>query len=332
MARLRVFVSSAMHELEYEREVASKVIRELDMEPILFEGLPPMSKILQDAYLDEVKNCDFFVLILWQTLREAVEQEYITAVKNNRPILVLVKMLKKNEIREENLSRFIGELERVNNQQASFIPYYKAYRSLDQLSQFLKEGLMQEVERRLYAQTVTTRTREEMYQLGTEIMRSARKRLYIIQRTPSLIFGPRPYHDDRKLRYDVDFASALESWISKVVEGAGRECAYLYSAQSAKDEMEKERMQEQVKQKIKLYKEKERLSGYRFRFSSIPPRYSGPIAVGDNQVAIWIMGEHNAVSISFVNRRVSDELIRILKQMVSKLTTTEDLLQELGLS
>jgi len=331
MTRIRVFISSAIHELEYEREIASNIIKEMGMEPVLFEGLPPMSKSLLNAYLDEIRNCNFFVLILWKTFPEAVEREYIEAVNNNKPILVFVKMLRKNEVREEKLSRFIGELERVNSQRASFIPYYKEYRSLSQFSQLLKEGLIQEMERMLYSTPVTTHTREEMYQLGTEIICSARKRLYTIQRTPSLIFGPRPYHNNQKLQYEVDLVSALGNWIEKVVQSSDRECVYLYCAQSTKEEMEKEQMQQVVERNIKLYKEKERLSGYRFWFSSIPLPYSGPIAVGDNRVAIWIMGKNNAVSISFVNTKVSDELVRILKQMASELKTAETLLHELGL-
>lgn len=332
MVQIRVFISSAIHELEYEREAASKIISELGMEPILFEGLPPMSKVLQDAYLDEVRNCDFFILILWKAFRKAVEREYVEAVNNNKPILMFVKMLKDNEVREEQLSRFIGELKRTNNERASRIPYYKPYRSLEQFSQLLKKGLMHEVEKKLFTTPFATQTREEMYRVGTKIIQSARKRLYIIQRTPSLIFGPRPLHEDQKLQYEANFASALESWIDKVVQGNDRECVYLYCPQSTKEEMEREQMQQHVKQKIKLYKKKERLSGYRFRFSSIQTRYSGPIAIGDNKVAIWITGKDNAISISFMDRRVSDELVRILKQMVSKLTTTETLLQELGLS
>lgn len=332
MVQIRVFISSAIRELEYEREAASKMISELGMEPLLFEGLPPMSKALREAYLDEVRNCDFFVLILWKTFREAVEIEYVEAVNNNKPILVFVKMLRKNEVREERLSRFIGELEKANNQRARYIPYYREYRSLDQFCRFLKEGLMYETEKRLHAAPLTKHTREEMYQLGTEAIRSARKRLYIIQMTPSLVFGPRPYHEDKKLPYDVNFVNALEEWIEKVFQDDDRECVYMYSLQSTREEMEREQMQQHVKQKIILYKEKERLSEYRFRFSSISTPHSGPIAVGDNRVAIWITGEDNAISISFVNRKVADELVKILKQMVSKMTTTEALLQELGLS
>ncbi len=331
MTRISIFVSSAIHELEYEREVAEKLIIELGMEPVLFEGLPPMSKVLSNAYLDEVKNCDFFVLILWKTFSEAVEQEYIEAVNNNKPTLIFIKMLGKNEFREEKLSRFIGELERINSHQALFIPFYKEYRRLDHFSQLLKEGLIKELERKLYATPITTHTREEMYELGTEIIESARKRLYIVQRTPSLIFGSRPYHDDQKLQYEAHFVSALEDWIEKTVQNKDRHCIYLFCPENTKEEMEKKEMQIKVKRGIEAFKEKEKRSEYRFRFSSLQGRFSGPIAIGDNRVALWIMGEDNAVSVSFINIRVSDEIVKILKQQASGLKSTETLFHELGL-
>jgi len=46
VSKLRVFVSSsqAKRELEYDREIAKRVVEELQLEPIMFEGLPAMSK------------------------------------------------------------------------------------------------------------------------------------------------------------------------------------------------------------------------------------------------------------------------------------------------
>ena len=56
MSKLKVFISSAIDELEYEREVATRTIENLNLEPSIFEGFPAMSKTLEDAYIDAVKK------------------------------------------------------------------------------------------------------------------------------------------------------------------------------------------------------------------------------------------------------------------------------------
>ncbi len=45
MSKIKVFISSAIDELEYEREVATRVIKGLGFEPLVFEGFPAMSNL-----------------------------------------------------------------------------------------------------------------------------------------------------------------------------------------------------------------------------------------------------------------------------------------------
>ena len=47
MGSIKVFISSAIDELEYERETAVKVIRALNLTPSVFEGFRAMSKTLE---------------------------------------------------------------------------------------------------------------------------------------------------------------------------------------------------------------------------------------------------------------------------------------------
>ncbi|MGQ9494235.1 MAG: DUF4062 domain-containing protein [Anaerolineae bacterium] len=58
MGNIKVFISSAIEDLEYEREMATRVVESLNLQPVVFESFPVMSNELEDAYLDEVRSCD----------------------------------------------------------------------------------------------------------------------------------------------------------------------------------------------------------------------------------------------------------------------------------
>ena len=224
MSKLKVFISSAIDELEYEREVATRTIENLNLEPSIFEGFPAMSKTLEDAYIDAVKNCDIFVLILWKSLRPAVEREYLEAVQNSKSILIFVKMLKEGEEREDRLNEFLGTTKSRGEEgiNAANIRFYKHYRSLADLEEGLRDGIISEINRKITRTVITTNTREQMYELGTNIILSARKRLCIIQQTPSLLLGCRPYNapEEEKILYAAKFHNALCEWIDEAIIGS----------------------------------------------------------------------------------------------------------------
>jgi hypothetical protein len=336
MNRIKVFISSAIDELEYEREIATRVVRDLNHEPLVFEGFPSMSKSLEDAYIDEVKACDIFVLVLWKDFRPAVEREYVEAVGRNKSILILVKMLKDGEERTDSLKLFLGELKKKRDSvsEAGLIRFYKHYRSLAELEQLLRDGIVGEVSRKLTRTIITTTTRQDMYELGTSIIKAARRRLYVAQQTPSLLFGARDYFavDQGKISYELEFCRAIEQWFDDAVYDMGRECIFLYDEHSTRAEVEKYKLQDRVKSQIVSLKNKQEESGHRVRFGSTATRFSGPIAVGDNWCAIWVMGDDNAVAISYVSEQVADALANIFRQAGSKLTTADELIQELRIS
>ncbi|MCX6032027.1 MAG: DUF4062 domain-containing protein [Chloroflexi bacterium] len=336
MGKIKVFISSALDELEYEREIATRVIRSLGFEPLVFEGFPAMSKSLEDAYVDEVRACDVFVLILWKDLRPAVEREYMEAMRGNKSILIFVKMLKEGEQRSDRLQAFLGNLKDKSEtaSDAGLVRFYKHYRSLADLEESLRDGIVGEVNRKLARMMITTSTRQDMYELGVSITLAARKRLYVAQQTPSLLFGPRDYlmPETEKVSYELAFYRALRQWVAAAVDDKDRECICLYNAQSSKIEAEKHQLQDRVKVNMNALKRQENQSGHRVRFSSTLTRFSGPIAVGDNWFAIWVMGDENAVAISSVSEQVSDALAGIFRQLGSRITTTEELLKELGIA
>ncbi len=95
MMAFKVFVSSVMgaEDLSAERAVTLQVLESLQpvVEPWAFERAPASSKRLHDSYIDEVKNCDVFVLILGSVLTPAVQEEFETARDHGKALLVFPK-------------------------------------------------------------------------------------------------------------------------------------------------------------------------------------------------------------------------------------------------
>jgi len=56
------------------------------------------------------------------------------------------------------------------------------------------------------------------------------------------------------------------------------------------------------------------------------------MGLGDDWFAFWIVGQEDAVSVSFVDEKVSDALSRIFHQMGSKRISLEELFEDLELS
>ena len=324
MLGLKVFVSSAINELECEREIATRTIKDLGLDASLFEGFPAMNKAVEGSYLDEVRDCDIFVLMLWLSLRPAVEKEYEEATKSGKPVLVFVKMLKEDEERDQRLHYFLGRIPSK----------YGEFRGLGNLEEQLSEGIVGVVTRELKSKAIVTNTREEMYDLGAQIAGRAKERLYVFQKTPSLLLGPRNYHlgDGQTIPHEEEFNKALEHWVEKCVNDNHREFICLYDEEQTRKEIQEFQLGERVRQAVVELKRKESQLGNRVRLAPAPARCSGPMGIGDNWFAIWLMGTDNALCISYVNEKISDALASIIKQASSKPTTAQDLLRGLGIS
>ena len=192
MNRIKVFISSAMNELSCERELAQEVIESLNFEPSLFEIFASQSNSPSQAYTEEVRDCDIFVMILWKSLRKAVLEEYQEAVKMCKPILIFRKLLSEDEKREEELKKFIDELKGETANNTIYRTVFADYRKVSEFKVVLKKSIVNEAAK-FYKTPFSTISREEMYKLGTDIIKFSQKRLYLIQRTPSLFFGAREY-------------------------------------------------------------------------------------------------------------------------------------------
>ena len=339
MRKIDIFISSAMRELECEREIAQEVLREMNVNPILFELFPGLSHSPAEAYSDEVQQCDIFILILWKSLRPAVREEYREAVKRSKPILVLVKSLTENEERDPELRDFLRGLAGSDSAQRGVRLVFKSFRGLSELRAAVRDAVSAEIAK-FYREPVQTFGREEMYQLGTSIIQHSQRRLHVYQNTPSLLFGARDYlaPEGRKLAYEKEFLDSLEAWIERNYRNADSEFTCLFSLDATRKELTDQHLMTNVdylasvSERVRRCKDIEAQSGYRFRISLVHAPVSGPLIVGDSRFAIWLSGGTDAVAISQQNEKISDILVRMVRGHTREQLTASQMLAMLGLT
>jgi len=102
--KLLVFVSSLIGELLEERKAVREALEAIPLtRPWVFEYTPASADPLESSYLDKVKECDIFILLLGKGISEPVRKEWQTATDAGKPRLVF---LKKTE-REPETQEFI---------------------------------------------------------------------------------------------------------------------------------------------------------------------------------------------------------------------------------
>lgn len=124
MKKLRIFVSSVQKELETERvAVAGWVSADPQLsdlcDVVLFEKEPLTGKRISKPYLECLKSCQIYLLILDCEYGNppgfsATHEEYCFARDNDLPILVFVKGMKDGK-REEKTKEFFAEIKADGN-------------------------------------------------------------------------------------------------------------------------------------------------------------------------------------------------------------------------
>lgn len=295
MRKIRVFVSSSLLELESEREIALETINQLNMEPVMFEQLPAMDKNLENAYLDEIKNSNIFVAILWKDLTEAVEKEFNTAIELGVPVLLLVKMITYREARTQKLERFLsGNTQTELNQGFQYVPFRKKFRTLRELERELKEGLMNLVSSRFTEPALTSTSIETTWKIAINVTKNAKRRLLIVVKTPQILLGLRPYGSEQKNYLEEAFFKAVEAWIDLLKKDEHRRFLYLYSLEHAKEEISRHNLQNVFEENLEKYKKIENETKGRFEIGSMQ-EFPGQILVGDNTFGIQFRAPQDKV-------------------------------------
>ena len=313
MSKVRVFISSSLGELESEREIARETIYQLNMEPVMFESLPAMDKTLDLAYIDEVRKSHIFVLILWKDLTDAVESEYMAAIDSGIPMLLLVKNPTFRETRTSRLDKFLaGPAEQNLPVKTQYSPFRKKFRTLNELSRELKEGLMNLVSDRFTEPALTTTSVEVTARKTLQMVENARRRLLFVSKTPIILFGPRPYLSNHKNFLEESFHKAVTSWIEAMKKDESRRMIFLYSVKDTYEEMKKNNLEQIVKENLGKFKEIEEATQGRFELSSIL-EFPGRILVSDNSFGIQFRApEDRVVCIFRQDSNIASNLMEVM--------------------
>jgi Sec-independent protein translocase protein TatA len=95
---LVVFVSSMISELSNERKAIRQAIQQIPLtKPWLFEFTPPSPEKLDESYLNKVKECDIFILVIGKSISLAVKQEFEWAKSNRKSCLIFLKECERTE-------------------------------------------------------------------------------------------------------------------------------------------------------------------------------------------------------------------------------------------
>ena len=322
MRKIRVFMSSSLSELECEREIAHETINELNMEPVMFEQLPAINKNLESAYLDEIKDSNIFVAILWKDLSEAVEKECNTAIELGIPTLLLVKTITHHESRTEGLEKFLrGNIESELNRGFQYVPFRKKFRTLLELKKELKEGLMNLVSTRFTEPALTSTSIENTWKIALNIIKNAKRRLLLFVGIPQMLLPLRPYDSEQKNYLEEDFLKTLNEWIDLLKQDERRRFLYLYSEEHAKEEISKHNLQDIFEKNLKKYKNIENQTKGRFEISSIQ-EFPGQILVGDNTFGIQFRApKEKVISIFRQDPSIADNLFESFREYKARNTT-----------
>lgn len=102
-----IFVSSVINEFRDERRIAKDVIAEYPfLEPWVFESEGASAGPLEDEYLQKVRDCAIFIVVLGARVTEPVRKEFLEAKAHGKRILILMKG---PESRSEGVEQLVSQ-------------------------------------------------------------------------------------------------------------------------------------------------------------------------------------------------------------------------------
>lgn len=150
MSRLRVFISSRQDELEPERLMLYQLLTtdpllKLHLDPVLFEKLPPPSRPGEHPYLDVLRGCQIYILMIDREFapsrvqKSATMREYELALEMKLPSLTVIKGDSRTS-RDPRTLRFIERIKTDGFTYRNFIDRIDLREIVDQwLRQVLKD-------------------------------------------------------------------------------------------------------------------------------------------------------------------------------------------------
>jgi tetratricopeptide (TPR) repeat protein len=231
---LRVFISSRDKLLD-ERKTAEKTIYNMGLQPILgdVKSQPPSAN--NKEWLKLVSASDVTILIIADEDSTYVKEEIETCISEGKSVLVLRK---NREIdTDEQLEKFLEEM-----YQYAFV---SDFTTCTELADKVWEGILIELSKKYREKGEIIVGSVRMFKKAVELIRSAKKQLFLIVRTPPYLIPPNPLDSQDEI-----FKNVMEEWVQNKIEKS-----YLFSTDTElEDDLNNEtisgKLNEMFKRKI----------------------------------------------------------------------------------
>lgn len=189
--------------LDY-RYTAKTVVEKLGMEAVR----NPEDVGTQYNFERELReNCDFFILLLGQVPSDTVERELKIALSRGIPILVFARAIYDKEGRSHLPKNIKERLLKISPELCNM--HIALFSCCEDLSRLLEEELQSTVFRKIKLSPLIGLDPPIAYTEGVKLIRDAKYRIVLSQKTSMLILGP------RKNNVEEVFYEELLAWLEK---------------------------------------------------------------------------------------------------------------------
>jgi len=278
---VKIFVSPR-DELLDERKTVERTIYNMGLQPILgdVKSQPPSAH--NREWVDLVRASDITILIIADQDSPYVREEVETCISEGKSVLVLRKN-SKTDI-DESLQKFLEDMH-----QYAFI---SEFITCTEIADKVREGIIIELSRKYKEKGEVIVGSVRMFEKAFELIRSAKKQLFLIVRTPPYLIPPES-HD----LLDMTLKKVVEAWVQNKIEkwsfaGISRpvvipEGRFFYVLPALKEKIgENKNLLDTVIENLEKYKEIELNSEGRFKITSIA-KWISPLAVADEKVCYY---------------------------------------------
>jgi isopentenyl-diphosphate Delta-isomerase len=226
MDRLRVFVSSTFSDLRLERQYVEEVLNRLNHTALLF----PEHSVAGEAtneFLIHLEKCDVLVYVSSRP-SPWVERELARAAELGMPIIELTESVSDDD------GYPAGPTHYARQRRRSITRFQATFGSLPELRKGIEQGLGAVISRRFSLASSIRPLGDDVYYRCQQDVENAQEAIGIVQRTASLVLGPRLGRRSQEDR----FIKALRARILQACESGQPEIIYLFDRQATLAELE----------------------------------------------------------------------------------------------
>lgn len=310
-SKLNVFISSKDF-LDDERLTVAQAISDLGMNPILSQSHYWVATSDDKEYLRQVQIANVVILLLEanpeiptemseETYYHYVLNEIDIALEKGKAVLMFVKQ-KKWEKYPELLDSILQKMQ-------SYV-FPRTFNSCVDLRSAVLSALLSELFDSYIQEPEVLESSHNLYRSATDLINRANQRIYLSQKTPTILFGPRLNSREERLFFD-----ACKAWIESAVTSDNKEFVILYNIDDVMKEMRENLSQYNVamiRDNLKFLRDK---LGESLKIVPV----NQPLikfAVFDHKMSLWLRLGQKVFGIAAQQHATCDVLIRMSHDIV----------------